>query len=833
MKKIFTTIISLLAYISSAQSGAIDITFNPNDVGFGSGTSAENSVWTTSIQSDGKIIIGGTFTFYNKVSRNRIARLNVDGTLDTSFNPGTGANNIINTISIQKDGKIIIGGDFTSYNGVNINYIARLNTDGSLDTSFNTGKGADNSVRTTSIQNDGKIIISGYFRKYNDINRNYIARLNPDGTIDTSFNIGTGANNIIETCTVQSDGKIVIGGNFASYNGSARNGIARLNIDGTLDTSFSPGTGANSGIMSTSIQNDGKIIIGGNFTSFNGISRNRIARLNSDGTLEESFNPGTGANNTVWSTSIQNDGKIIIGGSFTSYDVTLRRYIIRLNSNGGIDYSFNIGLDDKIYTTSILDNGKIIIGGDFTSSTSTWINKRIAILNVDGTIDNFSSSTGANNTVETTTIQKDGKIIIGGDFTSFNGEVRNRIARLNTDGTLDKSFNPGSGPTATSASSNVYTNAIQNDGKILIGGYFHYYNGINRNNIARLNTDGTLDTSFNPGTGTNSDVRSISIQSDGKIIIVGYFSSFNGNPRKGIARLNTDGTIDTSFNPGTGANSNIMTISIQSDGKIIIGGEFTSYNDITINRIARLNTDGTIDLSFNPGTGADRAVLTTSVQNDGKIIIGGGFGRYNNTVRNFIARLNTNGTLDNSFNLVTSSNNWKCYTTSIQSDGKIIIGGDFSTSGINRFTRLNTDGTLDTTFNAGTGAKRDVITTSIQSDGKLIIGGDFTEYNSIGRNRIARINTDNQLNTSDLNNSNNNDIVIYPNPSRGVINLNATNVSVIKYIELYTVLGQKLFSKKISDIDTSIDLSDQPKGLYIYKLYDIDGRIKSGKLVIN
>ena len=135
MKKIFTTTIALLAFITYAQPGTIDLTFNPTDVGFGSGFGTNNVVLTTSIQSDGKIIIGGWFTSYNGIARNRIARLNTDGTLDATFNPGTGANSAVYTTSIQSDGKIIIGGNFTSYNGTGRNRIARINGNNVLNTS--------------------------------------------------------------------------------------------------------------------------------------------------------------------------------------------------------------------------------------------------------------------------------------------------------------------------------------------------------------------------------------------------------------------------------------------------------------------------------------------------------------------------------------------------------------------------------------------------------------------------------------------------------------------------------------------------------------------------
>jgi len=361
--------------------------------------------------------------------------------------------------------------------------------------------------------------------------------------------------------------------------------IAKAQPDGTIDTTFNPGTGANGTVNTTALQPDGKILIGGEFTSYKGTARNRIARLNADGNLDTTFNPGTGTNGTVYTTALQPDGKIIIGGDFTSYNGTARIRIARLNADGSLDTTFN-------------------------------------------------PSTGANYFVETTALQPDGKIIIGGNFTTYNGTARNRIARLNANGSVDTTFNPGTG-----TNFQVSTTALQPDGKILIGGDFIVYNSTARNRIARVNADGSLDTTFNPGTGANGGVDATALQPNGKIIIGGTFSSYNGTARNYIARLNADGSLDATFNPGAGANDNVNTTALQPDGKIIIGGWFTSYNGTTRNHIARLNADGSLDATFKQGQGASGPVVTTALQPDGKIIIGGDFSIYNGYGRKRIARL--------------------------------------------------------------------------------------------------------------------------------------------------------------------------------------------------
>jgi uncharacterized delta-60 repeat protein len=363
-----------------------------------------------------------------------------------------GANNTVNAIAVQPDGKMIIGGEFTTYNGTSSNRIARLNADGSLDTTFDPGSGANGPIRTIAVQADGKIVIGGDFPAYNGTTRNGIARLNADGSLDTSFNPGTGTNNTVAKVQLQSDNKILIVGLFTSYNGTSRNFIARLNTNGSLDSSFNPGSGANTSVMTVAVQSDGKILIGGWFSSYNGTSRNRIARLNTDGSLDASFTPGTGADNGVNALGVQSDDKILVGGFFTTINGVAQRGVVRLNTDGSRDTGFDTGssLDGRASSIAIHSTGKIIIGGEFTAYNGTSRN-RIARLNADGSLDgNFGAGqASSNDSVMATAVQSDGKIVIGGNFTNYHGKARNRVARLNADGTLDTSFNPGTGASGT------------------------------------------------------------------------------------------------------------------------------------------------------------------------------------------------------------------------------------------------------------------------------------------------------------------------------------------------------------------------------------------------
>jgi uncharacterized delta-60 repeat protein len=744
MKSILLIIITFSAFKYYAQSGALDTSFNTFDVGFDNGIGTNNEVFTSVIQPNGKILLGGEFTTYNGILANNIVRLNIDGSIDTTFVTGTGFENdflpwdspYIKSIALQNDGKIIVGGFFSLYNGTPSNCIIRLEENGAIDTTFLIGTGADNPVFSISLQADGKIILGGGFTSINGVGRGGVVRLNNDGTIDFSSFSNISTYGAVFSTIIQPDGKIILAGNFNTYAGNNVNHIVRLHQNGSHDISFNYGVGPNNEVLSAQLQPDGKIVIGGAFNAINLQQQFYIARLNSNGTIDPSFDAGIGTDYNVNTVNIQPDGKIIIGGQFETFDGLPTKNLLRLNTDGSNDLTFDIGNImnyGHINATSIQSDGKIIICGHGNIENKFGVHRVLD----NGIIDvSFNTGSGANKTVNATVIQPNGKIIIAGDFTTFNGMAINRIIRLESDGTIDATFDSGSG-------ANLYISAValQPDGKIIIGGGFTEYNGTLINKVCRLNSDGTIDSGFNIGTGINNVVADITIQPDGKIILVGNFTNFNGTSRKGIVRLNDDGSIDTTFDPGNGASAVVRAVAIQADGKIIIGGDFTTFNSNSYNRIVRLNADGSLDPTFTINTGFNNLVQCITLQPDGKILVGGQFTFYNGANVKNLARLNTDGTIDASFS--------SSYTTSsiirkivVQQDNKIVIGGYFSFySGISRnnILRLNPDGTLDNYFHPGSGANWVITSLAIQPDANIIIGGSFTAYDGIGRNRVARI----------------------------------------------------------------------------------------------
>ena len=581
------------------------------------------------------------------------------------------------------------------------------------------------------------------------------------GTIDTNYPVkllrGGYATKVI---TLPGD-KLLVVGFISEVSGFSRFGVVRLMSDGTLDPSFDPATGASDGYVDgVFMQPDGKFLICGRFQFFNNQSHQRFVRLNSDGTIDPTLATGTGfaggksASSLVYDAVTTSDGSIIVAGDFTRYNGVNRTNLAKLSSTGTLDNSFNpiiVGGSFQSYVRSITveTNGKIFITGAFTNVNAAS-RFGVARLNGDGTLDpSFDPGTGAafstgSQGVLAARLLTDGKYLITGDFTNYNGTARNRIARLNSDGSLDTIFDPGSGFDALAESDSLEVLA---DGRLLVGGNFKTYNGTTRNSIARLNADGGIDLAFDTGTGPLGTVFSITRQSGGDIVIGGSFRSVNGAVRFGMARLSADGVLDPAFQPElmqTGSGSFMVRL---ADGKTLIAGDFQKVGSIIRNSIARLNADGLPDASFGPAPGnMNGFVNVLGLRPDGKIVAAGPFVSVAGLTRNRVALFSSDGVLDTSFDPGTGPSSVPAGLV-VQADNKIILAGSFTNIGgfsQSFLGRLMSDGSPDTNFTPIVNAALTAL--AAHDDGRLVVGGvNLTSINTTAVGRIARVSAEGVL----------------------------------------------------------------------------------------
>jgi uncharacterized delta-60 repeat protein len=711
---------------------------------------ANNYVEAMAIQPDGKILAGGWFTQIGGQARNFIARLDPATGLADSFNPN--ADNYVRTIVVQTDGKILVGGYFHNIGGEQRNLIVRLDPVTGLPDSFNpnptTIQQHTPTVLAITIQPNGKILVGGHFTQIGGQARNNIARLDPTtglaDSFDPSTNVGVGIS-YVSSIAIQPDGKILVGGDFRQIGGQPRAGMARLDpITGQAD-SFDPEptpTYNSPPVASIALEPDGEIVAGGGFAGIGGQQRARIARLDPTTALADSFDAHLvydlkGNIGDINAIAIQPDGKIIAAGSFTGLGGQSRNHIARLDPATALADSFNANLPRQssfVQSVALQADGKILIGGGFATINGQTRN-RIARLEIDGELDQTLNLNMAGIDVLATAFQPDGKIIIAGNFTAILGANRHYIARLNRDGTLDPAFDPNAGAP-------VHAIAVQADGKVLLGGQFLSLGGQPRSRIGRVDAITGQPDSFNPA--SNAVVRAIAVQADDEILVGGDFTSIGGQTRHNIARLNPGTGLADSFDPN--ANGSVRSIVVQKNGDVLVGGAFSGAKSIggeSRNFLARLNVSGLAD-AFDPD--ANDIVHSIVLQEDGRILAGGAFTAIGGAARNHLARLDSITGVADSFEPNANDN---IYSVAVQTDGKVVTVGTFQGAGSiggqprNRIARL--DGTTGLADSYDPNANNDVHTTAIQSDGKILVGGLFSGPNSIGletRNSFARLGND-------------------------------------------------------------------------------------------
>jgi len=397
------------------------------------------------------------------------------------------------------------------------------------------------------------------------------------GIISPDIVYGIRANSRVIQAALQSDGKIIISGAFTKYNTTEVSKLARLNADLTLDTSFLA-TGpapAEQPAYEIAVQPDNKILMVGKFESFNGSQSGRgIARLNADGTPDLTFNAnGSGfiANEVPRCVALQADGKILIGGGWiSSYNGTPIENMIRLNTDGSLDttfsfpYTYQINNNAGILKILVQPDGKILVSGHFGNAQ---------------------------------------RYTVPGSETPIRFPGQPSLFRLNSDGSVDTSF-----ISRNMAATDIYTLCnscvapiqnllLQPNGKIIVVGTFSNYGDYEKKNIFRLNPDGSNDSSFSVGSSSNRVIKDVILEPSGKLIIGGEFTKFNGVTQLKLARLNTNGSLDTDFSPGTsithnslqtGSTPSVEDLYRQVDGKVIVSGYFTHYNNISATNITRI-----------------------------------------------------------------------------------------------------------------------------------------------------------------------------------------------------------------------------------------------------
>lgn len=618
----------------------------------------------------------------------------------------------------QVDASYIVGtsayfaGKFTSFNGQYAPGIAKVSLiTGLLDTTFvsGVGTGFDNTQYELSIAYDdisNNLIIAGYFTSWNGSSVNSIIAINRNsGALDATFmsNVGSGFNNRVDAMTY-SEGAIYCAGIFTSFNGTTRNKLVKLQFDGQLIASFDPGTGYNGTVYGLKVggQYGGVYVFGSNLSSYNGTSVSKVFRLNSStAALDTSFSPSV--NFDVY--DVQPIGAdVFIGGTFTTVNGVSKPYIAKLDgANATLDPAFPNGTGFNTYVQKLSEHPQL-----------------------------------------------SNQIIAAGTFTLYNGSNFGGIVSLNTSTGIPLSgFNAPIGFKNEPLRKYLNINYSGSDSNILVTGQLHDYDNINNwttGRICKLNPNGTIDTSFNPD--ISWAVTTLELDGLGSLYIGGYFDTVNGVYRDKLAKISAiDGSLDTNFVVGTGPSSAPLILKVDTvNNALYLGGFFTDYNGTTSNRIAKVDAStGALDLGFSSIGGANEAVRSIVIDSNQDIYLGGDFNTYGPDFCPKVVKIDKTGARILEFTTNVSYPSANVYSMALDASGNLFIGGSFSTyGGVSAPYVAKLDATtaaLDTGFySLGT------ISGSVnglafdQSSNSLYVGGSFTSYGGVSVLRLAKLN---------------------------------------------------------------------------------------------
>jgi len=509
-----------------------------------------------------KIVIGGAFTQPTP----RIARLNQDGTADSAFNgTGSGPSGTVRDIARQTSGKYIIVGEFDSYNGASQVGVARLNTNGSLDTLF--APGGYRASKRVAVLNDNSVVVGGEDICGDNLFKWYTADGSPQ---PTPSNPNPNSFESITGLLPLPDGGFLIGGWYSPVciNGSPtqhKGQVWRYAANGTYRTMTE--FGDESDVLALALRSDGKVIVGGQGRPddsswvgvFDGLALLDLS--NNDLQKVDAFHPIVGDEAEIYSLSGYADGKLLVAGDFSHVNGSPRFGLARLLANGALDPDFHPFADQPggySHAALALIDGRAVVG---------FRSYNLFLIGADGNLTDLSSLNNYNR-VSALAIQSDGKVLVGSDFGLG-------VRRLKADfsGT-DPAFTGGDAYGA------VYALAVR-DNKIFVAGDFSKYDNVDVPGLVRLNDDGSIDGSFNPpafldDVSNPGKLHSVTPLSSGSVLVGGYFQTVGGETRLALVRLTNTGALDTTFTSPTAFHT-VKTICVQGDGSIWAGGIEKSF----------------------------------------------------------------------------------------------------------------------------------------------------------------------------------------------------------------------------------------------------------------
>lgn len=664
--------------------------------------------------------------------------------VDTNFAPVVKGSPGVSEIVVQLDGKVLIAGEISLIGESVVYGIARLNADGTRDESFNTIDLGYGTIYDIFYDADSdKIYIGGKFEGQNDI-----IKLNYDGSIDDTFNVSAELS-YVSGIEKQSDGSLIV----MSF--TLGNNLIKIDSNGNIDENFGFNQILFAGSVSDNdmkvLAND-KIAIVADYLQIDNVEYNKLIVLNADGSIDDNFDIGSGPFSASYyslkSINEMLDGDLLVTGNFSSFNGISVSGVVKLNPDGSLDGSFPLpGPAGTTLTNDIIgkldQNGNILLSGWVYESNYKY---KVIRLNADGTNDDTFATVDldiSNHerfiTDPTISVNSSNEIYVAGIHATCNGNTQYGLGKIDNSGNAVSAYNANIGGDAT-----IYTSLLLDNGQIIIGGNFIGVGNDDASFLAMINSDGSLDNTFhmNMGVGPNRKVNSIVQNIDGSFIIGGAFSEFNDNYTGTLVKLDATGSFDATFDPKVqvkNVGSGVNKIMLQSDGKIIVGGLFDYVDNTQKHSIARLNADGTIDNTYNSANVliSTSRILDIEFQSDGKALIGGRIGSSGGV----LMRLDVEGNVDAGFDTNYELGDFNINEIAVNSDDSFLVGGYIISEYSVNLRQFEKDGIIndDASISVGGVSWASVRTIETIDPITSYIGGSFTDVNNVQAYSLAKV----------------------------------------------------------------------------------------------
>jgi uncharacterized delta-60 repeat protein len=827
MKTALLSLAFLWLTLTAVRAQTLDPSFTPPASYYANG-----NIYTVGpAQTDGKRVVAGEFSSISGTATGTVARLDAAGTLDAAFAQNIGIASNVYRIKLLASGKYLLGaqGGPIQAGGVVRNEVMVLNANGTADAAFDAGAGpTSGSSQGYGLdyiaQPDGKVLVAGDFTTYSGTSANSLVRLTATGSVDPTFSVGAGpvhtsGYSYIAAVLVQPTGKILVGGRFTQFGGQATDGLVRLNADGTLDPSFTNPLLPGSYVTGLVAQPDGKVLVSGIFSSYTSVPR--LVRLLASGSVDPGFTLSAAASGLATfglsdpPLALQPDGKIVLLGDFVG---TGAPHLLRVNADGTQDLTFQptVQPSQTPFSVGVQPDGSLLVGVYRTANLFGTTEAPLGRYAATGAFSAVAARVQAVPTVFAVARVADGSLLVGGNFTEWNGQAVHHLVHLSSGGALDAGFSALAGTLVGPVKSLL----TQPDGKVLAG---------TARGPVRLAAGGTPDASFvaHPNI---TYYPAMALQPDGKLLVGGFPSSpINGVTYNGLVRLTTTGALDPTFVRADGPTlfgRQADAIVIQPDGKILVASDFYPLTGAVLHSVARYTTTGALDASFaSPpflGVPLNTRLFALALQPDGAVLVGGDFDQVGGVARTNVARLTAAGAVDNTFG-APGQLYGRVYALVLQPNNRVLVGGNFlSLNGVNQvigMARLFSTGLLDNSFVASATPSSTVYSLLVQPNGAVVAGGTFADINGQASQGVARVLASNVLAVA-APTATAARLVAWPVPAHGQLHVAPDLAAQPQSLTLLDALGRPVRQQPWAGAaaEATLTVAGLPAGVYVLRV---------------